>query len=156
MERTRASRRLAAIIAADMVGYSRRMARDEEGTAALVRRLRTEVFDPVVENHGGRLVKFMGDGFLAEFASAVEAVRAALAIQDRLAAEAGDDPAAFRIGVNLGDIVIDGDDIIGDGVNIAARLESLAQPGASASRPRCMTKSATRSTSPSRTWASRR
>jgi adenylate cyclase len=115
-----------------MVGYSRRMSRDEEGTAALVRRLRAEVFDPAIADHDGRLVKFMGDGFLAEFASAVEAVRAALAIQDGIGARAdsGDDPVAFRVGVNLGDIVIDGDDLVGEGVNIAARLEGLATPGA--------------------------
>ncbi|MHA1527585.1 MAG: adenylate/guanylate cyclase domain-containing protein [Alphaproteobacteria bacterium] len=120
-------RRLAAILAADVVGYSRLMGEDEAGTLAALRAHRAEIFDPVIAERGGRLVKLMGDGALVEFPSVVEAVEAALAIQQRVAAGSG--CIRLRIGINLGDVIIDGDDIYGDGVNVAARLEALAEPG---------------------------
>ncbi|MGR3717071.1 MAG: adenylate/guanylate cyclase domain-containing protein [Thermohalobaculum sp.] len=120
-------RRLAAILAADVVGYSRLMGEDEAGTLAALQAHRAEIFDPVIAERGGRLVKLMGDGALVEFPSVVEAVEAALAIQQQVAA--GDGRIRLRIGINLGDIIIDGDDIYGDGVNVAARLEALAEPG---------------------------
>jgi adenylate cyclase len=119
-----ASRRLAAILAADVVGYSRMMAADEPGTLAALKKHREKLFDPSVARFHGRVVKLMGDGTLAEFGSIVDAVNCALAIQ-----RAGDGRITLRIGINLGDVIIDGDDIYGDGVNIAARLEPLADPG---------------------------
>ena len=126
-------RRLAAILAADVVGYSRLMAADEEGTLAGLRGLRAELMDPTIAKHHGRIVKLMGDGALVEFASVVDAVRCAVEIQRAMAGRAVDLPEdqriRFRIGVNLGDVIIAGDDIYGDGVNIAARLEGLAEPG---------------------------
>ncbi len=126
-------RRLAAILAADIVGYSRLMRADEEGTLARLKALRAELFDPQVAEHHGRIVKTTGDGALVEFASAVDAVRCAVAIQEGLAErEAGvaeDCALTMRLGINLGDIIIEGDDIYGDGVNLAARLEGLAEPG---------------------------
>ncbi len=121
------ARRLAAILAADVVGYSSLMGEDEAGTLAALQAHRAEIFDPVIAERGGRLVKLMGDGALVEFPSVVEAVEAALAIQQRVAA--GDSRIRLRIGINLGDVIIDGDDIYGDGVNVAARLEALAEPG---------------------------
>ena len=130
MNEERTNRRLAAILAADVVGYSRMMAADEAGTLAALKRHREMEFDPVVARHSGRIVKLIGDGTLVEFASVVDAVECALAIQ-RAAAEEVDGVLriVLRIGVNLGDIIIEGDDIYGDGVNIAARLEPLAEPG---------------------------
>ena len=127
----RATRRLAAILAADVVGYSRLMSDDEEGTLAALNRHRREEFNPLVDHHGGRIVKLMGDGTLVEFASVVDAVDCAIAIQQAVGSAATDaDPRiVLRIGINLGDIIIDGDDIYGDGVNIAARLEQIAEPG---------------------------
>lgn len=123
----RDQRRLAAILVADAVGFSRMMEADEAATLARLRAARAEVFDPAFADHGGRIVKTTGDGFLVEFGSAVDAVRCALSAQEAMAArEAG---IAFRIGINLGDIVAEGDDIFGDGVNVAARLEPLAPPG---------------------------
>jgi adenylate cyclase len=124
------NRRLAAILAADVVGYSRMMATDEAGTLAALKRHREAVFDPTVAANRGRIVKLIGDGTLVEFASVVDAVNCALAIQRTLAGEVVTGPKiTLRIGVNLGDIIIDGDDIYGDGVNVAARLEPLAEPG---------------------------
>jgi len=120
-------RRLAAILAADVVGYSKIMAEDEAGTLAMLKAHRAELFDPQTEKHGGRIVKLMGDGVLVEFPSVVDAVDCALAIQQALAADEG--KIRLRIGINLGDVIIDGDDIYGDGVNVAARLETLAEPG---------------------------
>ncbi|HUS54177.1 MAG TPA: adenylate/guanylate cyclase domain-containing protein [Thermohalobaculum sp.] len=120
-------RRLSAILAADVVGYSRLMGEDEAGTLAALRAHRAEIFDPVIAERGGRLVKLMGDGALVEFPSVVDAVEAALAIQQRNAEV--DSRIRLRIGINLGDVIIDGDDIYGDGVNVAARLEALAEPG---------------------------
>jgi adenylate cyclase len=133
MAKERVQRRLAAILAADIVGYSRLMGADEAGTLAALRGIWTEHFNPAVAAHNGRIVKMMGDGALVEFASAVDAVECATAIQTAMAnrnsEQPGGEPIEFRIGVNLGDIVIDGDDIFGDGVNVAARLEGQAPKG---------------------------
>jgi adenylate cyclase len=131
MAEARTNRRLAAILAADVVGYSRLMGADEAGTLAALKRHREGLFDPTIAAHSGRVVKLIGDGTLVEFASVVDAVNCAIAVQRAIAAEA-DRPGpriVLRIGINLGDIIIDGDDIYGDGVNIAARLEPLAEPG---------------------------
>jgi class 3 adenylate cyclase/pimeloyl-ACP methyl ester carboxylesterase len=126
-------RRLAAILAADVAGYSRLMSADEAGTLAALQAHRSEVINPAVARHGGRVVKLMGDGILAEFGSVVEAVGCAADMQREMAARNATIPddrrMSFRIGVHLGDIIIDGDDIYGDGVNIAARLEGLAETG---------------------------
>jgi adenylate cyclase len=126
-------RRLAAILATDVVGYSRLIRADEEGTLATLKALRTNFVDPKLAEHNGRIVKLMGDGMLAEFASVVDAVRAAVetqvAVAEHNAGLPKDKRIEFRAGINLGDVVIDGDDIYGDGVNVAARLEALAEPG---------------------------
>lgn len=119
-------RKLAAILAADVVGYSSLMAKDEAGTMSALRAHRADVFDPAVTDHGGRIVKLMGDGALVEFSSAVNAVQAAVAIQSAL--REASSPIRLRIGINLGDVIIEGDDLYGDGVNIAARLEEMAEP----------------------------
>ena len=133
MSAERVQRRLAAILAADVVGYSRLMGMDEAGTLARLKALRAELFEPKQDEHRGRVVKTTGDGVLVEFASAVDAVEHAVEIQQALAGrEAGlpeEQRIVFRVGINLGDIIIDDDDIYGDGVNIAARLEALADPG---------------------------
>ena len=133
MAEERVQRRLAAIFAADMVGYSRLMEADEEGTIARQKAHRRELIDPKIGEYHGRIVKLMGDGMLVEFASVVDAVRCAVEVQQAMAereAEMPDDlRICYRVGINLGDIVIDGDDILGDGVNVAARLEGLAEPG---------------------------
>src|SRR5216683_340032 len=129
----RTERKLAAILAADVVGYSRLMGADEEGTLAQLRGHRRALIDPKIREHHGRIVKTTGDGMLVEFASVVDAVRCAVDIQRQMAERNADVPAArrieFRIGLNVGDIIIDDKDIYGDGVNIAARLEGLAEPG---------------------------
>jgi adenylate cyclase len=129
----RVERKLAAILAADVAGYSRLMGADEEGTLARLKLCRRELIDPKIAEHRGRIVKTTGDGILIEFGSVVDAVRCALEVQRGMAgrnAEMPDDTRiAFRVGVNLGDVIIDGDDIYGDGVNIAARLEAIAAPG---------------------------
>ena len=126
-------RRLTAILAADVVGYSRLMGEDEVGTLERLQTCRRELVDPAIEEFHGRIVKLMGDGALVEFASIVDAVQSAVAIQRRMAGHDSDVPEArrirFRIGVNLGDVIVDGDDIYGDGVNVAARLEAMAEPG---------------------------
>src|SRR4051812_6563982 len=126
-------RRLSAILAADVVGYSRLMGEDEVGTLTRLQTCRRELVDPALAEFRGRIVKLMGDGALVEFASIVDAVQSAVAIQRRMAGQVADYPEArrirFRIGVNLGDVIVDGDDIYGDGVNVAARLESIAEPG---------------------------
>ena len=133
MEATASPRRLAAILAGDVVGYSRLMEADEAGTIASLKAHRRALVDRAIAAHHGRIVKTSGDGMLVEFASAVDAVTCAIAIQrGMIARNAGvpeDRRIVFRMGVNVGDIVIDGDDILGDGVNIAARLESLCEPG---------------------------
>jgi len=120
-------RRLAAILAADVVGFSRQMGADEAGTLARLAALRTDILDPLLAEHRGRLFKTMGDGFLVEFASGVQAVACAVAVQARLAEQA--EGVRLRIGIHAGDVVVQGDDLMGDGVNIAARLEPLAEPG---------------------------
>src|SRR5205085_4094732 len=129
----RTERRLAAVLAADVAGYSRLMGADEEGTLRALKAHRHAVFDPQVAVHHGRIVKSTGDGLLVEFASVVDAVDCACVVQrgiaERNAAVPTDKRLEFRIGINLGDIIIDGDDIYGDGVNVAARLETLAEPG---------------------------
>jgi class 3 adenylate cyclase/TolB-like protein len=118
---------------ADVAGYSRMMERDEEGTHARMREVRAQVTDPAIRRHGGRIVRTAGDGMLVEFASAVEALSCAVEIQREMGARnrglAADSRVDFRIGINIGDIIIDGTDIAGDGVNLAARLEALAEPG---------------------------
>ena len=129
----RVNRKLAAILAADVVGYSRLMGADEAGTLAALKRHREAVFDPAVAAHNGRIVKLIGDGVIAEFGSVVDAVSCALSVQ-RSSATIPDKGASqptivLRIGINLGDVIIEGDDIYGDGVNVAARLEPLAEPG---------------------------
>ena len=126
MPLAREQRKLAAIIAADVVGYSRLMGRDESGTLARLRKNRSEHLDPVLAKYGGRLVKLTGDGALVEFASAVDALSAAIEFQQAMAEANGDQPAdtalVFRMGLHLGDLIVDGDDLYGDGVNVAARL----------------------------------
>jgi len=133
MAEERVERRLTAILAADVAGYSRLMAADEEGTLAALKRLRREVADPKIEQHRGRIVNTAGDGLLSEFASVVDAVRCAVEVQREMAARNTGVQAErridLRIGINLGDIMIDDNDIFGDGVNVAARLEALAEPG---------------------------
>jgi len=128
-----AHRKLAAILAADVVGYSRMMGTDEIGTLRRLKQLRRDVIDPTIDAYQGRLVKTTGDGLLVEFPSAVEAVTCAITLQHSLASRnetvARDKRIVYRLGINVGDIIIDGDDIFGDGVNIAARLEALCEPG---------------------------
>jgi TolB-like protein/class 3 adenylate cyclase len=128
-----ATRRLAAILAADVAGYSRLMGADEEGTHNALKELRHELVDPQIDKHHGRIVKTTGDGLLVEFASVVDAVRCAVAVQRAIAerniAVPADRRIELRIGINLGDVIIEEGDIFGDGVNVAARLEALAEPG---------------------------
>ena len=124
---------MAAILAADVVGYSRLMGADEAGTLARLKAHRRELIDPAVAACRGRIVKLMGDGALVEFASVVDALRCAATVQRGMAERNKGLPPAqrieFRIGINLGDIIVEGDDLYGDGVNIAARLQTLAEPG---------------------------
>jgi len=120
------TRHLAAVLAADIVGYSAMMGSDQEGTLTALRSLRSEVFGPLVAGHRGKVVKSMGDGWLVEFASSVDAVICAMQVQDRVA---GQDMIRLRIGIHIGDIVHEDEDVFGDGVNVAARLEALADPG---------------------------
>jgi class 3 adenylate cyclase len=126
-------RRLAAILAADVVGYARLMEHDEAGTLAALRERHTTILAPLVARHEGRIVKLMGDGVLAEFGSAVNAVQCGLALQERMAAVNASLPetqhVVWRIGINLGEVVVEGDDLFGDGVNVAARLQALVEPG---------------------------
>ena len=133
MAEKRAQRRLAAILAADVVGYSRLMEHDETGTLAALKARRNGVLAPMVAQHNGRVVKVMGDGVLVEFGSAVDAVQCAVELQKGFAEANQGTPETrnivLRIGINLGDVIVEGQDIYGDGVNVAARLESLAEPG---------------------------
>src|SRR6476660_5471156 len=133
MAEERLQRRLAAIMSADVVGYSRLVGMDEAGTLSRLNALRRELVDPTIAAHAGRIVKLMGDGALVEFASAVDAVACAIEIQRQLrerdAGGSEANPIQFRIGINVGDIIIEGEDILGDGVNIAARIEGIAEPG---------------------------
>jgi class 3 adenylate cyclase len=133
MAEERVERRLAAILAADVVGYGRLIERDEAGTLAALKARRKHVLEPLVAKHHGRTFKVVGDGLLIEFASPVNAVEFAVAFQEGMAAANRDEPEerhiVLRIGVNLGEVIVEDDDLYGDGVNIAARLESLAEPG---------------------------
>ena len=133
MSKDPGQRRLAAIMVADVVGYSRLMELDEAGTLARLKSRRASILTPVLHAHGGRVVKVMGDGVLIEFASAVNAVAAALELQQRMLTANADEPddrkIFLRIGINLGDVIEDGSDIYGEGVNVAARLESLSEAG---------------------------
>ena len=133
MSEERVERRLAAILAADIAGYSRLMSVDEEGTLRQLKVHRKELIDRKITEHRGRIVKTTGDGMLVEFVSVVDAVRCAVDVQrsmaERNSNEAAETRIQFRIGINVGDIIIDGDDIFGDGVNVAARMEALADPG---------------------------
>jgi class 3 adenylate cyclase len=160
MAEERVKRRLTAILAADVAGYSRLMAADEEGTLAALKTLRREVTDPKIKEHRGRVVNTTGDGLLSEFASVVDAVRCSVEVQREIAARNAGVQAErridFRIGINLGDVMIDDSDIFGDGVNVAARLEALAEPGGiCVSR---VVRDQVRDSSPSRsrTWVSSR
>jgi TolB-like protein/class 3 adenylate cyclase len=133
MAAERMERRLAAILAADIAGYSRLIGADEEGTLAALRALRRELIDPAIAAHRGRIVKTTGDGMLVEFASVIDALRVAATVQGEMAGRnadvAPDKRIAFRIGIHQGDIVVEDGDIFGDGVNVAARLEGIAEPG---------------------------
>ena len=132
MAEARVERRLAAILAADIAGYSRIMGTDEVGTLAALKAHRRDVVDPAIAAHKGRIVKTTGDGMLVEFASAVDAVTCAVAVQEKMAertAEGTEPRIQFRMGLNVGDIIIDGGDIFGDGVNVAARVENECEPG---------------------------
>src|ERR1041385_4947575 len=131
------NRKLAAILAADVVGYSRLMQEDEAGTLAALKQRRKEILQPTVAQHRGRIIKVMGDGVLVEFASAVAAVQCAIELQQAMSAANAPNDAIdesrktirLRIGVNLGDVMVEGSDLYGDGVNVAARLETLSEPG---------------------------
>jgi class 3 adenylate cyclase len=133
MESNAVQRRLAAVLAADIVGYSRLMGSDEIGTLTMLKAHRRELVDPTIAGSHGRIVKTTGDGMLVEFASVVDAVTCAITVQRAMVSRNAGVPEAkriiFRFGINFGDILIDGDDILGDGVNIAARLETLCDPG---------------------------
>ena len=126
-------RRLAAIVSADVVGYSRLMQADEAGTHARLKARYQDIVAPLIDRYGGRVVKLMGDGLLAEFPSVVSATEWAVEIQGVIATANVSDPPehriVYRVGVNLGDVIIDGDDIFGDGVNLAARLQEVSEPG---------------------------
>src|SRR6202023_1183469 len=133
MPEERVERRLAAILCADVVGYSRLMGSDQEKTLAVLKGHRRELIDPLIAQHRGRIFKTTGDGILIEFASVVDAVRCAVVVQqgleDRNANMPESERIRFRIGINLGDVMVDEGDVFGDGVNVAARLQELAQPG---------------------------
>ena len=122
-----------AILAADVVGYSRLMEVDEAGTLARLKTVRLELIDPAIAKCKGRIIKTTGDGLLVEFQSVTEALRCAVDFQERMARRNRDMPASrallYRVGLNLGDVIVQGDDVFGDGVNVAARLEALATPG---------------------------
>jgi adenylate cyclase len=133
MAEQRAQRRLAAILAADVVGYSRLMRADEAGTLAQLKAIRKELLDPKIAEYGGRVVKTTGDGILIEFPSAVDAVQHAVDVQRAMTQRNATVPENrrmdMRMGINVGDVVVEGEDLFGDGVNVAARLEGLAEPG---------------------------
>ncbi len=133
MAEERVQRRLAAILAADVVGYSRMMEADEAGTLAALKALRRDFFVPKTKQYGGRIFKTTGDGALVEFTSAVDAVNSAIDIQRALSASnsdmAEDQRIVLRIGISLGDVIVEGGDLYGNGVNVAARLEAIAEPG---------------------------
>ena len=158
MTTARVDRRLAAILAADVAGYSRLMGLDEEGTLAQLKHHRVSLIDPKVAEHRGRIVKTTGDGMLAEFASAVDATRCAVDIQLAMTSAnltiAAAKRVELRIGIHVGDIILDDGDIFGDGVNIAARLEGLAEPGGVCVSEDAQEQVGAGSTSPSTTSAS--
>src|SRR5215468_2549132 len=133
MAKPHVERRLAAILAADVAGYSRLMGADEEGTHAALKLYRHEIINPKITEHRGRIVRIIGDGLLVEFASVIAAVRWAVEVQRAMGERNADPPGEkridYRMGINAGDIIIDGSDMWGDGVNVAARLEALAEPG---------------------------
>ena len=133
MEEPNLERRLAAVLAADVVGYSRLMEVDEAGTLARLKTVRLELIDPAIARCKGRIIKTTGDGMLVEFQSVTEALRCAVDFQERMARRNRDMPASrtllYRIGINLGDVIVEAGDIFGDGVNVAARLEAMAEPG---------------------------
>ena len=153
-------RRLAAILAADVAGYSRLVGEDEEGTLERLRVLRRTLADPKIKEHRGRVIRTTGDGLLVEFASVVDAVRCAVDVQREMALRNADVPPnrriEFRIGINLGDIIKDGRDIFGDGVNVAARLEAWRTRAESASAVSCAIRCVTSLVLPSTTGASNR
>jgi len=155
----RVERRLAAILAADVAGYSRLMERDEAGTLTRLRTLRCDLIDPKIAEHGGRIVKTTGDGLLIEFPSVVEAVACAVGVQQRMAERnettAEDDRIQLRVGINSGDVIIEDSDIHGDGVNIAARLEGIAEAGGICISRSSMTRCKAGSIVSSRIWGSR-
>jgi adenylate cyclase len=156
----RVERRLAAILAADVAGYSRLIEADEEGTLSRLRALRAELIDPKIGLHHGRIVKTTGDGLLVEFASVVDALRCAAEVQAVMADSNTALPPhrriEFRIGINVGDIVVEDGDIFGDGVNVAARLEGLAEPGGICVSARVQEDAAGRVDLAFENWASRR
>ena len=155
-----ATRRLAAILAADVAGYSRLMGADEEGTLERLKALRRELLDPKIAEHHGRIVKTTGDGLLVEFASVVDAVRSAVAVQQAMPARdmgvETENRIELRIGINLGDVIVEGDDIYGDGVNIAAGSRPWLMPAGCSSPIRFMITCATGCPSSLRIWASSR
>jgi adenylate cyclase len=155
----RVERRLAAVFAADVAGYSRLIGADEEGTLSRLKALRAKVIDPKIAEHHGRIVKTTGDGLLVEFASVVDALRCAAEIQAAMAESnaplAVDKRIDLRIGINVGDIVVEDGDIFGDGVNVAARLEGLAEPGGICVSAHVRRMQRAASTSVSKTWAIR-
>ena len=158
MSGDRVDRRLAAVLAADVAGYGRLMGTDEEGTLAHLKTLRKTIVDPTIAAHRGRIVKTTGDGMLVEFASAVDAARCAVEVQRSMAEQNSavpqDQRIEFRIGIHVGDIIFDGDDIFGDGVNIAARLEGIAEPGGVACPMMPIGRFEARSRSPVMIWDS--
>jgi class 3 adenylate cyclase len=153
-------RRLTAILAADVAGYSRLMGADEEGTHERLKAHLAQLVEPKIKEHRGHTVKNTGDGLLAEFPSVVDAVRCAVEVQRGMAERNAETPEdkrlTFRIGVNLGDVIVEEHDIFGDGVNVAARLEALADPGGVFVSIRSVSTSATACRSPLRIWASTR
>ena len=153
-------RKLTTILSADVAGYSRLMGFDEEGTHVRLAALHRDLLEPAIATHGGCLIKKTGDGLLAEFASVVEAVRYAVEVQSGAAGQnaglAPDQQILFRIGINLGDVIVEGDDIYGEGVNVAARLQAIAPVGGIACRPPSATMWLARCRARSRTWASTR
>ena len=159
VENAGVTRKLAVILAADVAGYSRLMAADDEGTLATLN-VRRQVIDELITRHHGRIFTTAGDSVMAEFASPVEAVRCAAAIQQEIERRNADLPEPrrmlFRVGVNLGDVMVGGDNLFGDGVNVAARLEGVAEPGGIASPAQSTIRSGTRSTSASTTSANDR
>jgi hypothetical protein len=160
LSEARIERRLAAVLAADVAGYSRLMGANEEGTLVRLKEIRKVLVDPLIAAHRGRIVKTTGDGLLVEFSSAVDAARCATEVQHGMAVQNSEVPQGlrieFRIGIHVGDIIIDDNDIFGDGVNIAARLEGMRNPAASAFRTTLSVRSVERSISPSTTWVPKR